>query len=235
MAVVGSNLTNNVDEVDRNSYTTASITPTANNLILLTVVNRSSDSVTTVPTASGNGLTYVQVSSNAYDVSVPSMRTITVFRAMGSSPSTGAITIDFAGVTQTDCLWSVDQFSGIDTSGTNGSGAIVQSATAIDANGGLVQVTLSAFGSADNATFGAFGGASTTAVTAGSGFTLLGAKQSLNNTELGTEWKATNDTTVDATLFAANSGGIAIEIKAAAVAGGTVTRIIANPVASISS
>jgi hypothetical protein len=218
MAVAGKNLTNNVSETDANSYTTASVSPTANNLILLTVVNRSGDSVNTVPTATGNGLTWVQVNSVAYDAGGSSRRTLTVLRAMGASPSSGAITIAFAGVTQTDCLWSVDQFSGIDTSGTNGSGAIVQSNTVIDPNGGTVTVTLAAFGSADNATFGAFGDSSTTLWTQGSGFTALGSKASTNNTTIFTEWKAPNDTSVDASGFASDAGGIGIEIKAAAAA-----------------
>lgn len=219
MAVVGSNLTNNVSETDANSYATASVTPTANNLILLTVVNRSGDSVNTKPTATGNGLTWVEIASVNFDIVGTSRRTVTVFRAMGASPSAGAITIDFAGVTQTDCLWSVDQFSGTDTSGTNGSGAIVQSATVIESDGSTL-VTLAAFGSADNATFGAFGDSSALVMTVGSGFTQLGRKNSTNSAGIITEWRADNDTSVDATGSAVDAGGIGIEIKAAAAGAG---------------
>src|SRR5207247_5843669 len=39
-----------------------------------------------------------------------------------------SLTIDFGGVTQGGCGWVVDQFTNVDTTGTNGSGAIVQSA-----------------------------------------------------------------------------------------------------------
>jgi len=215
MAVVASNLTNNVSLTDASSYNTASVSPTANNLILVTVVSRSGDSVNTVPTISGNGLTWVQVETNSYDIVGTSRRTVTVFRSMGASPSSGAITISFGGVTQTDCLWSVDQLSGTDTSGTNGSGAIVQFAKATESDGSTL-VTLSAFSSTDNATFGAFGDSSTTLMTVGTGFTQLGRQGSSNSVGILTQWRNNNDTSVTCTGAATDTGGIAIEIKAAA-------------------
>lgn len=120
---------------------------------------------------------------------------------------------------QTDVVWIIDELSGVDTSGTNGSGATVQSAVGTDADGGTITVTLAAFGSSNNATYGAFANDSGTGtMTAGSGFAALGVNAGavLNG---GMEWKNSNDTSVDAVFDAvagATSGGIAIEVKAAA-------------------
>ena len=125
--VVGTNLTSFQDSTDATSYATASITPTANYLVLASVTSSKSGTPDT-PTLSGNSLTWVQYNQIAYDTS-GTQRTTTFFRAMGASPSAGALTADFGGATQTACVIVVDQFSGVDTSGTNGSGAIVQSVT----------------------------------------------------------------------------------------------------------
>jgi hypothetical protein len=152
---------------------------------------------------------------------------------MGSSPSSGAITIDFAGQTQTDVIWSVEQCSGMDTTGTNGSGAVVQSAVnnvAGTFSTGTFTVTLAAFSDTNNGAYGVITCDNTLngSGSVGSGFTQLVNTQALpsggNLQTYLTEWKATNDTTVDASMpgdGATSIGGIAIEIKAAAVASGT--------------
>src|SRR5205085_3732552 len=173
MAVAASNLTQGNDRgVGGSSFNTASITPTANRLILATVTSRHASADPNHPTLSGCGLTWVEVASDNYD-NTGSQKRVTVFRAMGASPSTGAVTIDFAGQCQSDCVWTIDQLSGMDTSGTNGSGAGVQSATNQDRTGSgtSLTTTLAAFGSANNATYGACAvGKGTGTSTAGSGF-----------------------------------------------------------------
>jgi hypothetical protein len=146
-----------------------------------------------------------------------------VFRALGASPSSGTIAIDFGGQNQTDVVWVLDQLSGIDTSGTNGSGAAVQSVSNTDETGTATSltVTLAAFGSANNATFGAFSNTVTgSTVTAGSGFTISGNVASGTNIRGTTEFRNDNDTTVDMSWSASSDqfGGIGIEVKAAAVA-----------------
>lgn len=221
MAISASNITTGSDVVAGSSTTTASVSPASNNLILLTVTQRTGITANpNQPTATGNGLTWVVVNSVVFDTTSSSRRRVTVLRAMGASPSSGAITIDCGGQTQTGIDWSVDQFSGVDTTGTNGSGAIVQSATNFDASGtaSTLSVTLAAFSSTNNATFGGWGQgnpASTTA-TAGSGFTLLGDETTdVTDCKLTTEWKSTNDTGVDISYSQAGEiGGVAIEIKA---------------------
>jgi hypothetical protein len=229
MAIIASNLIAN-QVTNRNSATTASYTPSANKLILVTVHSRTGISTEpNQPTLSGNDLTWVAIDSSYWDTSSSSRHKTSVFRSMGSSPSTGALTIDFAGQTQTDISWIIDEFSEIDTSGTNGSGAVVQSNHNSDETGSATSltVTLSAFGSSNNATFGAFssGGNGTYGVgdlVAGSGFTIVGKQtEACVN---GTEFRNDNDISVDASYTENSSswGGVAIEIKAATVAASSI-------------
>lgn len=228
MAVAATNLTSGESTSGASSYATASITATANQLVLLSCSTRTGISTDpNQPTASGGGLTWVVVNSTVYDDDSASRRRITLFRALGASPSAGAITIDYAGQAQTEQEWSINQFSGVDTSGTNGSGAIVQSATArATDSGGLVTsltVTLSAFGSSNNATFGCFANAdSSWTRSVGSGFTSLSDSTTAGINGHLTEWKSTNDTSVDITFSSQSGvGGVAVEIKAEVVSGST--------------
>ncbi len=220
MAVSGTNLTSFQSSTDATSYATASITPTANYLVLASV---SSSKATTpdTPTLSGNGLTWVQIATNNFDTA-GTQRTVTLFRALGASPSAGALTASFGGNTQLSCTITVDQFSGVDTSGTNGSGAIVQSATNAEASqaAATFTVTLAAFSDTNNATYGTATNGDSSNFTVGTGFTSLGASGSatpLVNTF--SEWRADNDTTVTfGGAIGYSSGGIGVEIAAAVVA-----------------
>jgi len=201
------------------SFTTAaSLTPSVNKLYICTVANTISSGTATTPTVSGGGgLTWVQI-----DVIDPSSTTkkTTMFRAMKSSGLTsGTITADFGGVTQSQVAISVEEFSGVDQTGTNGSGAIVQSAHASSASGTTATVTLAAFGdAANNAPFMASGTVGAVAITPESGYTEL-SDQQLGNHSLETEWKVGQDTSVTSTWTGSNNWcAIAVEIKA----GGTL-------------
>jgi hypothetical protein len=107
------------------THTTASTTPAANTLQLLTVANGILSGTASTPTVSGNGLTWVQVAT----LLIGTTRRLTLFRAMGASPSAGALTISYAGQSQLSAVWSLSQLANVDTSGTNGSGAVVASNT----------------------------------------------------------------------------------------------------------
>lgn len=213
MAVVGSNLTNGTGS-SASSFNTASITPGANNLILLTVVS-GDISTPNVPTATGNSLTWVQVNTQGYG-SGSGARVVTVLRAMGASPTNGVVTISFAGQSQAECRWSVDQFTGTDVSGTNGSGAIVQSQVN-SATASSLTVTLSALGNANNASFGAFGGDGENGAAKGTNYTLLATNgNGANLLHMLTEYRAPGDTTPNWSPGASSiTAGIGIEIKAA--------------------
>lgn len=110
------------------SYATGSVTPMTNALVLVTVIN-SKASAPDTPTVSGNSLTYVQIDTVTFNTIASATERITLFRALGAVPTAGAVTADFAGATQTGCIISVVEFQDADTSGSNGSGAIVQHVT----------------------------------------------------------------------------------------------------------
>lgn len=210
------------------SGNTASVTPGSNKLMLLAVSSKTTSSTDpNIPSISGNGLTWVQVGSSVvFDPTSSSRRRITLFRALGASPSTGAITISFSGQSQSTILWTLDEVSGMDTSGTNGSGAIVQSNTNNSQATPITSfsVTLSAFADINNATYGCFAQDGSSQSIEGSGFTKYGdANNSSDFLWLMSEFKDSNDTSVDVTIgggdWADTMGGIAVEIKAAAVTG----------------
>lgn len=169
MAVSCSNLLANGSTTGATSYTTASVSPGANHLLLLQVKSRTNITATpNTPTVTGLGLTWVQIGLPLdIDDTGSSRERMTLWRAMGT-PTSGALTFDFAGQSQTHCEWLLDELSGTDTSGTNGSGAIVQSATAIvDSNGPAVPsltATLAIFNNSNDATWGTLGSFNSTTV-----------------------------------------------------------------------
>ncbi len=193
------------------SVNTASISPPANNLILLTVaVNAGSPP--NVATATGASITWVQVLT--YVRTGTNNKRVTVLRALSSSPGSGVINIDFGGESQT-AYWSIDQFSGINTSGTNGSGAIVQTASQnADFSVSPSTVTLSAFSNSGNMAYGGIQG-NVSNIVVGSGFTVLASRTEASN-NFQTEYKL-NDNTVDWTFTTAATTGVefGVEIKVA--------------------
>lgn len=221
MAVAVANLTTGSDTDGGTSCVTASITPTANSLVLLTVTSRTGITADpSQPTVTGNGLTWVQIGSTQLDSTSASRRRVTLLRAMGPAPTAGAITIDFAGQNQTSMTWVVDECASVDTSGTNGSGAVVQSAVnqnPVDTGVTSLTVTLADFTSTANATYGGFGNGGEGAMTAGTGFTITAQTQVASSNGAAAEFKATNDTSVDITTPTAFIGGIAIEIRVVSI------------------
>lgn len=188
MAVSASLLTAKI-QGGGSSIVTASVTPTANRLVLAAVSSKYTFGGT-LPTVSGNSLTYVQVATLAN-----SDYRITLFRAMGASPAAGAVTASFGGISQIESSITVTEFGGVLTSGTNGADAVAQSATDSNISAGLT-VTLSSFVRSSNGTFGAFFKDLNSALSAGSGFTALASGNSGSGAYL-TEFQAANDTSVD--------------------------------------
>lgn len=216
MAISFSNLTKG-NSAAASSVNTASITPSANALVLVTVSNGSSSDVQ--PTISGCSLTFVAITSFENN-----QNRFTVFRALGASPTTGALTIDFAGNSQDQTLvWAVDQATGVNKTGTNGSGAIVQSvgAASIDTNVSSITETLAALASPNNAAWGGITSflGSGSVFTSGGSFTQLSSQGRQQDTgwNQNTEW-AINQTAVNWTLSAhiGTARAIALEIAAPA-------------------
>jgi hypothetical protein len=230
MAVAATNLTTSRSGGDATLYNTASITPGANRLILLAIGQLASSAGDAVqPTVTGCGLTWELVASRG----VVGQRKVYLFRSMGAAPTTGQITIDYgAGNSQLGCDWSVVEFTGMDTSGVNGSGAIVQAASAAVNPGTGATATLAAFSSADNATFSMAAHSIQEATTPGSGFTQIATVSgSSPASSLTTAFRPDNDTTADYSWTTSTSGGvIAAEIKAAVVGGGGQTVVLGQVV-----
>jgi hypothetical protein len=113
-------------------------------------------------------------------------------------------------------LWIVSQWEGVNTTGVNGEGAIVQSGSmAADEVNGLT-VNLASFSHVNNVAYGVFGVRSyTAAVTPGSGFTEIADHGSIEGppSALQAEWKL-NDNTIDATWNNLRGAALGFEIKA---------------------
>lgn len=218
MTITRSPLTSGHSEAAASSLVTASISPGANRLVLATLINYRGAGSPATPTASGNGLTYVQVGSINYTPIATPRGRITCFRAMGASPSAGAVTFDLGGQSQDDFTWFIHEFDGVDTSGTNGSGAVVQAVTDRGDSDAAPAVVLAAFEDALNAAI-AYYGSEVNLGTFGAG-----AWPSVSGAQGGAgvhgffQFLESENTNCDCTLNSQDWGGIALELRAAAVA-----------------
>ena len=107
-----------------NSVAPSSWTPSANDLILVWVACRSGVKASSV---SGNGITFTKVIE---DLETPQNQcTLSLWRGMSASPSTGAITATLSG-TANAAVIQAHRISGAITTGTNGADAIGASAIA---------------------------------------------------------------------------------------------------------
>ncbi|HEY7686331.1 MAG TPA: Ig-like domain-containing protein, partial [Gemmatimonadales bacterium] len=216
-------LTTGSNAVNQKVYTTASISPAPNALITIAVRSHRSGGAIT-PTLSGGGMTsWTQVASVDYDpIGLPLGRLV-VFRAMSASPGSGPITITFSGnVSNAD--WIVSQWTGVDQSGTNGSGAIGQTGSARGDAVTTLSVPLAPFANANNVAYGAVGARlNAPAITPGSGFTEIAEVTPGEATLLEAQW-ATNLNTIQAGIASAkNAALLGIEIKAGAGGAPTVS------------
>lgn len=225
-AVTQASLTSGGSSTNASSYDTASITPSANKLIIVAVGSNDGEDPPQVPTISGNGLTYVQIDNQIYDTN---RKVVTLFRSMGSSPTTGAITIDFSADTQAGCTWSVMEFGDVNTGGTNGSGAVVQSAKNSVSATTSITVTLAAFGNTANGAMAGFSIDNDVAITPDTGWTEVHEVLNTDGADsnaLETQWRSDNDTTAVASWTGnLQAAGIAIEIKDV-TADGAARRVI---------
>lgn len=178
-AITETNVFGGTNTTDGSSFNTSSgawtpatgtWTPTANTLQLIAVLSRAG-ATPPVPTLTGHSLTYEQVTTVTFGELATNLSRLTFFRAMGAAPTSGGLTIDFGGASQTQCTVSVMEYGGVETSGTNGSGAIAQfEEAAADAVNNLT-VTLAAGQTLPvSAVVAAFGNTSGTAYTPEAGW-----------------------------------------------------------------
>lgn len=217
-AITHTMLTSGNDVLNTQVYTTASIAPAANALVTVAVATHRSTTPAPIPTLSGGGMAnWEVVATVTYDTIGVPLKRVTIFRAMSASPGNGPLTIT-SPQTVSNCQWIVSQWTGVTTSGTNGSGAIVQTATNSANTGTSLTAGLAAFGNPANVAYGVFGiNSNVVAITPGAGFTEIDEQPSTESTnaDLFAEW-GVNRPVIQATWATSKrSGAIAVEIKAA--------------------
>jgi hypothetical protein len=115
--------------VNQRIYTTAAIAPASQTLVTVAVLMRRSSGALS-PGITGGGMTaWELVTSVDFDTQGAPTKRLTIFRAMSNSPGSGPITITFSS-SVSNAQWIVSQWNGVETSGSNGSGAIAQTGTA---------------------------------------------------------------------------------------------------------
>lgn len=214
MAFTVTNLIANGTGVGATSFTTASVSPAPNNLIILSTHARVAGGTPNQPTPTGNGFTWALLGTGTYAAGA-NVKRLTVWRSMNIAPLVGTILIDYAGQTISHATWVVDQVSGTDTTGANGAGAVIQAVTNTDSTGvnTAFAVTLAAFTNTTNLTYGALSDENNTGITKGANFTLSGQGASAGGNTL-TQFELKNDTNVNVTDSPATSfAGVAIEIS----------------------
>jgi hypothetical protein len=221
------NLRTSRSNADLSVYTTVAITPTAGKLLVLFVHNVVSAGTANTPTITGGGISTWTVGPTTGT----STRHLSVHYGLtGGSPTSEALTIDFAEQTQNNMEYSAIEIADCLLTGTNGADAIVQSAN--DAGGAAASFSLT-FGSAwdddDNLALAAFViGTSSNTLTAGTNFTMLGQVHGSGaSAGLGVEYGRDADLVVD--MSAASNGSwraIAVEIAGAADGAGPDPAIV---------
>lgn len=216
-------LTSSNSVEDASSYQTASVKPDANALVLLFVTHSTPIFVVgapTTPTVSGNGLVWLRVQTVTFGGQ--NDRRLTCFRAMGTAPAEGAVTMDFGGQNQDYCAWSLFEYTDVDIDGS-GAAAVAQSSVAAGTGATLTVALTPSADSARNVSVGALAlelvAEPDRPVSSGAGFTeidqmnpdqLFGKGTSLQTQDAspavsGVSWTWTG---------AENAAAIALEVKA---------------------
>lgn len=192
-------LTNGASESNTAVYSTASISPGSDKL-LLAMVNglRLAVDLDGAPSCAGLGLTWVEVGTVAYRHGelAPDRTRMSIFAAFGSG-STGAVTFTFPE-TQARATFAVIEFSNT----VQSIDAVIQLVISAQVTTATPSATLAAFADSANATFGAAGFSLPGPTTGlpGTGFAELSDQRVGNEgTGLHTQFRDDNDTTVDLT------------------------------------
>lgn len=216
MALVATNLTSGGNIASGSTtFVTASISPAANALILLWITNEHlAGTPAQVSSVTGCGLTWEKID----DVNYGSNCRLSLYRALGASPSAGTVTITYP-TSEWSAIWSIEQITGVSTSGSNGSGAVLQSAQNSDGTAGsTLTVTLAALagGSMDVAGFSF--NVNDSGMTPGADWTTLASPQISRPLQILTAYNTTGDNTATASTSSAGSrGGIAVEVSSGGV------------------
>lgn len=229
MALAVSNLTSGTTNASQTSYTTASITPTSGDLIIVTVENTSSAPLPSKlgpPTITGAGLTFYLISPPI----IPGVATrgINVFYAVADGSATaGALTITFAVAPANNIGWIVDKVTGQDS--TSRISWLVQAVTNFSATavGGPYTVTLGTLQDTSSVAYGVHFSVITAANSGpGTGFTQL-AEVALSGSLLSSEYKV-NDPNISWTITTGTSIYAAMGLEITASNSGARNNPLAN-------
>jgi hypothetical protein len=203
-------LTTSRNSADQAAYTTASISPSAGRLLVVFVHSIVGSGTANTPTLSGGG-----ISTLTERVVSGTLRKMSVFTGLtGASPTSEAITIDFAAQAQLGCEWIAN------STGSNQTSYSVTFGSAWDDD--------------DNRALAGFAqGDSAASFTAGTNFTMLGqVAGSGPSSGLGTQYGRDSDLVVDMTSAAEKFWrAIALEIAGAADAPGPNPNIVLRRIA----
>lgn len=198
---------------DGTSFTTGSQTPNPNYLQVLDIVSSHGTTAETPTSVVGCGLTWELVGAT-YGAPSATGRRLSRWRAMGEAPSTGALTITFANA-MTSCLWNWKATGNADTTGTNGSGAFVQTTTnSVGSASTSITGTLAALENSANSHLAAVVTNTAATVTPDADFTEIGDDNESTPSSTLECQAAANQTVCDATFASAQAGIISSEIKA---------------------
>lgn len=213
MAITVSHKTDGTDSDTSASSTTASVAFLNNRLYTVCVACYLD--VVDVTSITGGGITWVRI------VGLPSGDssgdTLFMYRGLVTSgATTGTLTINYSSGPG-NAMWSVDEWLGMDTTGTNGSGAIVQS-NSQTGFGTIAGVGLSAFGDATNVALGCFckpNNAAFTPDSSNGGYAeLVDRTDGASENRLQVEWNTGSDTSITAsTVNSTDYCALAAEIK----------------------
>jgi hypothetical protein len=216
---------------DATSFATASHTPPTGLVIAFVntrTANTDATSPPNIPTVTGNGLTWTQIATVAYNLSSSINRgRLSLFAAnnTGGTGTAGATTFDFAGQTQTACQVSFFYVTGADLSGGTAA-AFVQSPTNSGATLTTLSVTLAAAGHADNRPIAGFAHSANEVATERTNWTEVDERaNSSPTTALETQYRSDAFETTASASWASNvaCAGIAAEIKATVSGSVTLT------------
>jgi hypothetical protein len=222
MALSFTNLTEGGTTTDATSFTTASIAPTGDRLVLLSVFT-GNNPTPVAPTVTGGGMTTWTIVNSTTRSNASGLF---VFRALEASPTSGTVLIDFGAESMNSAVWCIDQSSAdVVTTGTNGADAIVQTSAANAAGGLSYAVTMAALASGNNVGWGAICHTANELATASGSYTELGSTStgSSDNLSIITIWQQ-NDNSPGASWATSQTRLAVVAEIAYAAAGGAAAK-----------
>lgn len=226
------NLTSGGTASAATSFTTASVAPTGDRLILVSIQAYvgAGSLEPPAPTVRGNTIGYELVAEQQIDTAGTDRATLFVFRGMGAAPATGTILLDFGTFSITKIVWSVDQSDANVAVGSNGARAIVAFAGSKSASTVTTQPTnFPQTMGAGNSGFFACGMQGTETQTPRASWTELGDVGTINSCSIETQYIAGTDTAGSSTwVTAVRAGSIVLEVSPVD-SGQTITAAVDSP------